>query len=108
MAGSTKKKTAEQRIVELKERRDAHEKEGQEIVDTLDEEVRAYLDDNTEAKGPTYLAELLGLTRSRVYQLRDRGREKAKARAQAEKAAARRAARAAKRAEAKAAAQTKA
>ncbi|MEX0651784.1 MAG: hypothetical protein WD186_07140 [Actinomycetota bacterium] len=88
-------------ILALKEIRDQHEATAQQLIDDLDEAVRHYLDEFPEGKGPTHLAQVLGLTRGRVYQLRDRGREKHAARVKAEKAAARRAARSVKKAPAK-------
>lgn len=70
---------AEERILDLKKQRDAAEDEVERLVDELDLAVQRYLDEDSDNRGPTHLARLLGLTRGRIYQLRNRGREKQKA-----------------------------
>lgn len=67
---------AEQHIIDLKQSRDAAEEEVERLVDELDIAVQQYLDEDSDNNGPTHLARLLGLTRGRVYQLRNRGRVK--------------------------------
>lgn len=69
-------KLRELEILELKAQRDSHESLAQEIIDALDEAVRVYVDETPYGRGPTYLAGLLGVTRGRVHQIRNRGHEK--------------------------------
>lgn len=64
----------EKEIHNLKRRSEAHDRKGEELRAELDEAVRAYVDE--EDGGPTRLGTILGITRGRVYQFRDRGRER--------------------------------
>lgn len=68
---------AEQKLRDLKQARDEHERNGQELIDALHEAIRKAMDE--EGLSPTRIAAVLGVTRGRVYQFRDRGREKHKA-----------------------------
>lgn len=68
---------AEQKLRDLKQARDAHERDGQELIDALHEAIRKAMDE--DGLSPTRIAAVLGVTRGRVYQFRDRGREKHKA-----------------------------
>ena len=67
---------AEEKILRLKRERDEAEQRVEQLVDDLDRAVQEYLDEDSDNRGPTHLARLLGLTRGRVYQIRNRGRAK--------------------------------